>query len=187
MNAYISDQDIREVYREDTIGRKYHTNITTKKSPESKVEPSEPVTINVNKPMKYDEFKKLNDSLKLVYINSLIENYNITIKDLCEMFGCSYATAHTKIIKKLNLLGLFGKGNNHKTKEQVLKWDSFLYGGENNAVDNTVDAAPVEPNMRLIDFKLILEGKFDVDEVTSKLSALVQNGTPCEITITVTM
>lgn len=80
--------EIQEVYKEDTSGRRYHAPTLSKKGERYKEPPSEPpVTVNIKRPMRRDEFRRLSDSLKAIYIKSLCEQYQATATQIANMLG----------------------------------------------------------------------------------------------------
>ena len=59
----------------------------------------EVVTYSLNKPMKWDEYKRMPDDLRRQYIENLQKRYDIMQKDLADMFGVSVETVRLETKK----------------------------------------------------------------------------------------
>ena len=118
--------EIEEVYREDTIGRRYHTPTKSKKGTIHRDEPaSEMVSLNLNSPMDKEEFKKLTDSLKVIYIQHLRKTFGCTSTQIAEMLG--YSSCHfSRLMSNLNQKGLFKKEKEVKYMREKLQ--RFMIG-----------------------------------------------------------
>lgn len=176
--------EIEEVYREDTIGRRYHTPIKSKKGTAYKEPPpAEVVSVKLNAPMNRDEFKKLNDSLKVTYIQHLRKVFGCTSTQIAEMLG--YNPSHfSTLISKLNLKGLF-KGR--PTKKQVTAWKKFLKSAE-PAAENTVKPELKKqeaPMAMFCNCSFTLKGELKVSDIAERIKAMVSDGTPCQISIAI--
>lgn len=87
---------------------------------------SEVKTYNVKKPLKWAEFKKLPQDLKIVYIKRLRAIFGISNVRLAELFGVSAWTVQQKV-KELGLArGKSWSPTNFKRAE----WEAFLKGEE---------------------------------------------------------
>lgn len=202
------EAEIRDVYNEDTIGRKYRTPIVTKKNNSNKHQVSEPlVTVNVKAPMRKEEFKQLPPSLQAEYIKGLRQNYDATATQIGEMLGYAQGYIHD-IIKKLGLCSLFPVGG-RKSGEQKRNWEvfvsqlsepnadeqvetkgrkiytepapfSFPSGFKNKSIENS--CVP-QSDTTFKQCSFVLTGALDVGDICRKIGTMVPNGTPCEISI----
>lgn len=183
------NQEIKEVYKEDTVGRKYHNTIVSKNKPTPKVDSSDPISININEPITYQELKTLSDSTKKLYIKSLHDNYKITHKDLSNMLGIHPATLYRSVMIPLNLKGLFNSKGVKKTEEDRLKWEKFLNKDNDEVktepVETKEERVPEVSNITVDNFKFELVGKLDMNDLVSKITAFVGNGTNCDIKVSV--
>ena len=59
----------------------------------------EVVTYSLNKPMKWDEYKKMPDDLRRQYIENLQKRYDIMQKDLVDLFGVSISSVQLETNK----------------------------------------------------------------------------------------
>jgi hypothetical protein len=193
----IEDREIRECYREDTIGRKYHTPIVTKNRPmRINGENGDVTTLALDKPMTWDEFKGLSDSLKTTYIVHLVDKYNVGVNELCEMLGCARCTLYQRVTKPLSLGELFKTGH-RMSKDEIIAWSEFLNPTEKleKCEDNTSEniekceetevVAPTEPSFDVLKGKFILSGEFNMNKLTTLISALVNEGDNCMVTVTI--
>lgn len=180
--------DIQEVYKEDTIGRRYHTPIISKKGGTFKEpKPETPITVNVKSPISLEEFRKLTDSLKIIYIKSLREQYGATSTQIAEMLG--YSPSHfSKIVSKLGLVGLFSRGG-RLSKKQKSEWNKFLKSGEINRQEHVVTKQILKkeesPAAMFCNCSFKLKGELKVEDITNKIRAMVSDGTPCSISISI--
>lgn len=197
------EAEIRDVYNEDTIGRKYRTPIVTKKNNSNKHQVSEPlVTVNVKAPMRKEEFKQLPPSLQAEYIKGLRQNYDATATQIGEMLGYAQGYIHD-IIKKLGLCSLFPVGG-RKSEEQKKNWELFVsrLSDVPNANEQTkkqerkiyTEPAPLpfpkplnrcdlQADTTFKQCSFVLTGALDIGDICRKISAMVPNGTPCEVSI----
>ena len=203
------EAEIRDIYNEDTIGRKYHAPIVTKKNNSDRWQtPEPPVTVNVKKPMCKKEFKQLPSSLQAEYIKSLKQNYDATATQIGEMLGYAQGYIHD-VIKKLGLSSLFPAGG-RKSSEQHKNWELFLsqLSDASDTDEQTkkqerkiyTEPAPLsfpagfkdmssknrcvpQPDTTFKQCSFVLTGALDVGDICRKISAMVPNGTSCEVSI----
>ena len=192
------DHEIREVYNEDTIGRRWHPPIMTAKKLRIKKEKSEVIEMNPNKPMKVKEFKKLSDKSKIEYITALVEKYNANIKALYTMLGCSRTWFHANVTKPLGLSKLFSVGRAMSFEDQ-LKWNDFVNETDEacenlseNIVENTENQNSVDefrcdelPKMEVINANFTASGVFDAQRFVDILKNYITEGTYCEIAVSI--
>lgn len=188
----IKNEDIRESYKEDTIGRKHHTSIITK--PKERIEdtPEKIHTVYLNRPILWKEFKKLPNSLKKMYIEHLRDTYHASQTEIRAMLTCGAATIH-RCFTELNLIGTFPRGNAKKTKKQIKAWNAFLNNTE--TTEDSTPATPTEhlkgpesntkPNSTTIiqNFSFTQSGPFNMDEFIKKIAAFITEGEECTITL----
>lgn len=198
MNAYISDQEIREVYQEDTVGRKYRVPIVSKNKDVGTVESKqEPITLKLNQPMSYDEFKLLSDDLKIMYVKHLRQCYKATRFHVAEALGINPSTVSHRIIEGLGLKGLFCKGP-QMNAEQKKAWDKFMGKREEStpteAVEDvkpveteTIEVHPVNPvdTAEVCSFHFMQKGRLNMYEFCKRLNSMISEGTDCVITVRV--
>lgn len=197
------ETEIRDVYNEDTIGRRYHIPIVTKKNNSNRHQVSEPpVTVNVKAPMCKKEFKQLPPSLQAEYIKGLRQNYDATATQIGEMLGYTQGYIY-KVIKKLGLSSMFPAGG-RTSREQKKNWKLFLSQlSDASDIDEQTktqgrkiytEPAPLtfpkplnrcdlQADTTFKQCSFVLTGALDVGDVCRKISAMVPNGTPCEVSI----
>ena len=187
----IVNKDIRDCYREDTVGRKYHASITTKKGiGDIKGEVSEPMSMNLHKPMKWKEFKALSDSMKRMYLEHLVATYSVTCSEIADMLEISHGYFYHAINQKLKFNGYAVNGRNAQTKEQRKAWSEFIgkvdivpeeAAEEVEVVEDVTCTAPVNS------FKFSQTGKLNTDELINRITALVSEGTNCTVRVSLTV
>lgn len=123
------------------------------------------ITYNPNKPINWDDFKKLPVDLQARYITNLQQNYGVTAVDLGNMFGVRALTVRKHA--ESNGLGVeFPRGHamNASRKEA---WARFI-GEESH--DDEVTAAPVSnmENTEAVVFSL--DNEEPIDEASSELA-----------------
>lgn len=197
------DQEIREAYKEDTIGRRYYPSIVSKHTDRIKEEGGEVITMNLNKPMKVKEFKKLSDESKIKYITHLKKTYNVNIHAIYEMLGCSRSWFHQFVTKPLGLSKMFMVGK-QMTFEENLKWNEFLKDTDNientyenlseNSVKNTENQnivdnfkAPEPLKMEVLNANFTVSGVFDAQRFSDILKNYINEGCQCEISVSIDM
>lgn len=178
--------DIEEVYREDTIGRRYHVPTKTKKGTVQREEPpSEVISLQLNSPMSKEEFKNLTDSLKIVYIRHLRKTFSCTQAQVAAMLG--YNSSHfSTMVSKLNQKGLFKRGE-QPTRKQITAWNKFLKSAS-NASDDVIKPELKNHDAPLTMFcncSFTLRGELSVSDISERIKAMVSDGTPCQISIAI--
>ena len=181
--------EIQEAYKEDTIGRRYHAPILSKKNDlHNNAKAEDPVTLNLNKPMGRSEFKGLSDSLKTLYIKHLRDKYNVTMVQMAEMLGYSTSGFHN-IVSGLKLNGIFkrdGAPNNKKNNDA--EWNSFLNNGDNPAKNEkrkANDMVRKNKSLGVCDCSFTVKGAMNVSEISEMISAMVTDGTTCVINVAI--
>lgn len=177
--------EIQEVYKEDTIGRRYHVPTKSKRGTVFRTEPpSDVVSLDLNTPINKEEFKNLTDSLKVIYIQHLRKTFCCTSTQIAEMLG--YNVSHfSTLVSKLNLKGLFKKGR--PNKKQIAAWKKFLKKTEPET--ETVFKPELKrheaPMAMFCDCSFTLKGELRVSDIAERIQSMVSDGTPCQISIAI--
>lgn len=119
---------------------------------------------SLKKPMTLEEFKKLPNDLKVMYIKWIREKFNAPDKCIAEMLGVKKNTFSAYMVDlKLNK----GPGNAKKIWEQE-KFYAWVNGVDENAVEGTAD---VEPEVEVEQFSVVedtsAEEQFDTSTATT--------------------
>lgn len=177
--------DIQEVYREDTIGRRYHTPTKSKRGAVLREEPpSEVLSLNLNAPIDKEEFRNLSDSLKVIYIQHLRKTFCCTSAQVASMLGYNHSHFST-LVSKLNQKGLFKKGR--PNKKQIAAWKKFLKGSE-PASENVLKPELKKqdaPAAMFCDCSFTLKGELRVSDIADRIKSMVSDGTQCQISIAI--
>lgn len=184
--------EIQTAYKEDTVGRHYHTPIVTKRSPIRMEKPSPPVIFSLNKPIGRDDFKKLSDETKVMYIKHLKEKYNATAGQIAEMLGYNRGYFSKGFITPLGINDLFPKGGK-VSKKQIAGWKMFLKSKESTesepaaefTTSSEVKPAETTAENTFCDCSFTLKGKLKVLEIAKKINAMVEDGVECLISIAI--
>ena len=82
-------------------------------------------TVNLTKPMAWEEFKALRPDLQAKYYNGIIDDYGVGSRKIAEMFGVS-ATAVYKHMKRIGVPFKRTEQRGQLSKERLNKWAGFL-------------------------------------------------------------
>lgn len=203
----MNDYEIKEAYREDTVGRKIPSSIVTKKDiVGSKGENSECVTAEFNKPMTKRKFKYLSNKTKIAYITHLENTYGVLRRDIATMLGYTENT-FSKICRDQLHMGSVRGGRKEQLKgEDLERWQRFLNGEcpettvpneladgkltlddkEMLMVDEGVSKEPVaEYTPGLKTTKLCIEqvGEFYIEDLTMLIKLAIPKGTKCRVNL----
>ena len=187
-SPYISDTELNERYNEDTVGRKWRVPIVTKRAPINTYRKAdEPITMNIKKPMKYDELKKLSNGMQKMYLEHLMDTYNVKRTELAAMLGIAPITLR-KLLHSLELpIGSRGTSYRDTTKTP---WSEFITADE-------VTEPVVEPVVEVTEcateevvtpiacdtIKFTITGELNSCDISRKISAMIPDGTPCHISV----
>lgn len=178
--------EIEEVYRDDTIGRRYHTPTKSKKGTVCRQEPpSEVISLQLNSPMNKEEFSKLTDSLKVIYLQHLRKTFACSSTQVAEMLG--YNSSHfCTLTSKLNQKGLFQRGK-RPTKKQIMAWNKFLKNSEPHSENVFKPELKKQdaPMSMFCNCSFTLKGELSVSDISERIKAMVSDGTPCQISIAI--
>lgn len=194
-HTQISDVELNECYNEDTVGRKWRVPIITKRAPiNTNRKASEPITMNLNKPMRWNELKTLSSGMQKMYLEHLLNNYNVKRKEIAGMLGITQCTLR-RIFHELGLpVGGVGTSYVDTTKKP---WDEFI--AANETVENTEPiieevteevveefiedvTIPVE-TLACDSVKFSITGELNSYDISHKISAMIPDGTPCHISV----
>ena len=176
--------EIQEAYRDDTIGRRYHIPIVSKKNTTIKCDVGDIVSINLDEPIGKEGFNKLSSTSQATYIKHIHERFGVTTEQVAAMLGYSPAHFRSAIIGKLKLQGVF-KRNGRPSKKQLAAWKKFLSTGTPATDSSISEATKVElkkkspPPTMFCDCSFTLKGELSVSDIASKIQALVADGTQC--------
>lgn len=178
--------EIEKAYKEDTIGRRYHTPTKSKNGTINREEPpSEIVRLQLNTPINKEDFKKLTDSLKVIYLQHLRKTFACTSTQIAKMLG--YSSSHfSTLVSKLNQKGLFKKGK-RPTKKQMMAWKKFLENAD-TASENVFKPELKKQDVPMSMFcncSFTLKGELSVSDISERIKAMVSDGTPCQISIAI--
>ena len=81
-------------------------------------------SMDLNRPMKWHDFKKLDNEHQKMYLKFLIDTYDVSQFDLSKMFDCAQNTVKVK----LKILGISTVKNTHPTYEHKQIWKAFCNG-----------------------------------------------------------
>lgn len=98
---------------------------------------------NINSPMRWAEFKRMPDDLKIMYIKWLREKFDVHDRMISDMFGCCQQVGS----KEITRLGL-GRGRDagKRTHPDVEGWNKWLHGiKEPKKEPEQPEIAPDEP------------------------------------------
>lgn len=179
--------DLHEVYKAETVGKHYHVPIVSKKGGTFQEPPAEEVvSVNLNEPIKKEEFRKLSDSSKIMYIKHLRERYEVTATQIAEMLGYNPCHFSAYIVSPLNLKGLF-KHRAKPSRKQISEWKKFLIANETTAEANSSPVLKKEtpPLTMFCNCSFTLKGELRVSDIAAKIQAMVADGTPCSISVAI--
>jgi hypothetical protein len=129
--------ELREAYTEDTVGRKYHVPIVSKREAKPANADAGPLrTLNLNKPMNKEQFAALPANLKRDYIVHLITEHGARRADIANMLGYS-TSAFSYTCTNLGI-----PRPTHKPKQASEEWKAFISGYA------SAEAAPVEEEIK---------------------------------------
>ncbi len=162
------------------------------------------LTYNLNRPMKWSEFKKLPTRIQTEYIASLQDKYGVTAVDLGDMFGVKALAVRRHV--DANSLGItFPRGHTMSAAHRV-EWEKFLSENVSDSETiNTVESVPAETDavpkaefggeqyktgviappkgMNMKKFSLQFSGMVDVDMIANSLKLLLGNQANGELEI----
>ena len=139
------------------------------------------ITYNPNKPMVWEDFKKLPDHIQAEYITNLQHKFGVTAVDLGKMFGVQPLTVRKHA--DANNLGVeFPRGHAMSAAKKA-EWDKFVCPEQDEPaflddeceewpVEEPVNEmpAPAQPEaMKMKNFSLRFSGNIDVNMIANSL------------------
>ena len=139
------------------------------------------ITYNPNKPMVWEDFKKLPDHIQAEYITNLQHKFGVTAVDLSKMFGVQPLTVRKHA--DANNLGVeFPRGHAMSAAKKA-EWDKFVCPEQDEPafLDDECEEWPVEEPvgdmpapaqpeaMKMKNFSLRFSGKIDVNMIANSL------------------
>lgn len=162
------------------------------------------MSYQLNKPVKWEEFKRFPKHIQTEYLTNLIAVYNANATSLAQMFGVKPLTVRRHI--EANKLGItFHVGKSMSAKEREI-WSVFIngtasseeQGGQdnepearqdmeiNNELSNREQPQPISP-MNMDRFSISFSGKIDVNMIANSLLSIVGPGASGKIEIICTL
>ena len=139
------------------------------------------ITYNPNKPMVWEDFKKLPDHIQTEYITNLQHKFGVTAVDLSKMFGVQPLTVRKHA--DANNLGVeFPRGHAMSAAKKA-EWDKFVCPEQDEPafLDDECEEwpaeepanempAPAQPEaMKMKNFSLRFSGNIDVNMIANSL------------------
>lgn len=139
------------------------------------------ITYNPNKPMVWEDFKKLPDHIQAEYITNLQHKFGVTAVDLSKMFGVQPLTVRKHA--DANNLGVeFPRGHAMSAAKKA-EWDKFVCPEQDEPafLDDECEEwpaeepagdmpAPAQPEaMKMKNFSLRFSGNIDVNMIANSL------------------
>ena len=139
------------------------------------------ITYNPNKPMVWEDFKKLPDHIQAEYITNLQHKFGVTAVDLGKMFGVQPLTVRKHA--DANNLGVeFPRGHAMSAAKKA-EWDKFVSPEQDEPafLDDECEEWPVEEPvgdmpapaqpeaMKMKNFSLRFSGNIDVNMIANSL------------------
>lgn len=139
------------------------------------------ITYNPNKPMVWEDFKKLPDHIQAEYITNLQHKFGVTAVDLSKMFGVQPLTVRKHA--DANNLGVeFPRGHAMSAAKKA-EWDKFVCPEQDEPafLDDECEEWPVEESvgdmpapaqpeaMKMKNFSLRFSGNIDVNMISNSL------------------
>ena len=139
------------------------------------------ITYNPNKPMVWEDFKKLPDHIQAEYITNLQHKFGVTAVDLGKMFGVQPLTVRKHA--DANNLGVeFPRGHAMSAAKKA-EWDKFVCPEQDEPafLDDECEECPIEEPvgdmpapaqpeaMKMKNFSLRFSGNIDVNMISNSL------------------
>lgn len=154
------------------------------------------ITYNPNKPMVWEDFKKLPDHIQAEYITNLQHKFGVTAVDLGKMFGVQPLTVRKHA--DANNLGVeFPRGHAMSAAKKA-EWDKFVCPEQDEPaflndeeceewpVEEPVGdmPAPAQPKaMKMKNFSLRFSGNIDVNMIANSLKWILGESSNGELEI----
>lgn len=151
------------------------------------------VSVNLNQPITWQEFKNLSTASKEAYVDGIIEKFGANKSAFARMFQRDPSL----INKTFNNLGFKDKwkGYNKMTRDQSQAFQEFI--NSNNNVSNDIDTTPSVPveqavtqqvtasqqPMRPERFAITFCGILDAADISAQIASIVTTGVHAKLTI----
>lgn len=148
------------------------------------------VTVNLNQPITWDDFKALTASMQEEYLKHMMENYGANATSFAAMFEVQPLTIRRYIqMNKLNIK--FPVGHSMSTAQKDA-WDELLHGKTSNEdaeveVEDVpatkLDEAASKQSMDMKRFSLCFNGRIDVNMIANSLLHILGDNAVGEVEI----
>lgn len=148
------------------------------------------VTVNLNQPITWDDFKALTASMQEEYLKHMMENYGANATSFAAMFGVQPLTIRRHIqMNKLNIK--FPVGHSMSTAQKDA-WDELLHGktsDEDAEVEvedvpaTKLDEVASKQSMDMKRFSLCFNGRIDVNMIANSLLHILGDNAVGEVEI----
>lgn len=136
------------------------------------------VSVSLNKPASWENFKSLSKQSQEEYLRGLMETYGANATSLAYMFGVKPLTIRRYITSK-DLDIAFQVGHSMSAAQRVA-WDAFVSGAENTTEDTQCDdennPEQVQKGMCMKQFSICFSGKIDISMISNSLIQILGNG-----------
>ena len=153
------------------------------------------MTMNLNKPMSWENFKSLPARMQTEYLQHVTDTYKVGKSKIAkDVFGCSDDTL-AKYIADNGLQVRFCSAAGSKPKEQIAVWNQFLrieqdaqetvelVPAEETPTVVKVDATDQAPPMRMDSVSLRFSGALDIQMIANSLRHVIGDGTSGTLSI----
>lgn len=147
------------------------------------------VSVNLNQPISWDDFRSLPNHLKEEYLTALHNQFGVTKAVLSEVFGVSVSSL-TRAIEGCDVEKIFhpGKKMVRSNKEALYAFFGLSDRAEEPKQEPAFTGAPQSSSsMSMQGFTLTFDGAFDAEHISNSLRHLIQTGTSVKIQIACTM
>lgn len=148
------------------------------------------MTMNLTRPMSWEDFSRLPDSMQKEYLQHLIDTYHVGCGAIGKMFNHSQSTVFNRA-KKLGVK--LANTNGRLPSELQERWQAFVnYLPVNDmpvvsledAPIEAVDPAPELPHTQMTMVSLQFRGKIDLSMVANSLRHIIGGDADGELTVT---
>ena len=153
------------------------------------------VSVRMDQPLSWENFKSLSKDLQEEYINSLMERFSANSQSLAEMFGISSCTVRRYIQE--NHLGVTFRVGHSMSGEQRRAWENFLRPpaeekGEMDMPAATQEAPPDneseqtntdKASMRMTHFSIRFSGRIDPLMISNSLVSILGDHADGEVEV----
>ena len=174
--------DLEEIYKEETQGKRIHIPIRTKSSLQKRKEIIKMNTYNLHAPMNKSEFLALPDDLKIEYLTWLESTFRVSTYEIStDMLGYKDGSALGRLKKRLGMKTTHYHKST-RSPEQTLAWHTFI---------NSTSKPKLEPKhetsnkLKVKHLTFLIEGEYNPDELIKRLNAFINPGDKVQITLNI--